>query len=170
MLPIPYVGVIHGFPGKAEPLASPVPPFSATWLVPAAGLQPTSSSNTHSVSADLGLRWLYDLRQNSFLLHSFEVTSSEVTQIRNQKQWAVLLPASLPLPKIAAAVQGACRGLNLFPDRELGLLPLQTSSHWRRQCWKLHVALPRSGNWLLVSASFYLFPAVLHCQGGWALN
>ena len=34
MLPILYVGVVRGLPGKAGPLASPVPPFSAMWLVP----------------------------------------------------------------------------------------------------------------------------------------
>lgn len=71
---------------------------------------------------------------------------------------------------IPASPQNCSSCAGGLPGRELGLLPLQTSSHWRRQCWKLHVALPRSGNWLLVSAYFYLFPAVLHCQGGWALN
>lgn len=57
-----------------------------------------------------------------------------------------------------------------LPGRELELLPLQSTSHWRRQWGRLHVALLWSSNWLLVCGYFYLFPAVLYWQAGWALN
>lgn len=128
-------------PGKAKPLASPKP---LSLLVPMTFLPATISSNT---------RLSADLQQNSSLLRSFEVALFEASQIRQQKQWAVLYPCLSPeLPESGWGL--ASQGTGAVPGSEHQALE--------------GAVLGTAPAWQLVSAYFYTFPAELHCREGWA--